>query len=455
MKRSRRALLRTAALSTALGAAGCNQSDGQDGSAGGGNDGGDGDDGGGATEGTAEDGGDGTDGTETDTPTERPVGTNERWPQFQAGLANTGAVPLFHGDSRSVERRWTVTLDEPGETQPAFDEERIYVSTHDAVYGIDRETQERLWRFDVAEEKPNTVAVDGRGFVYAVTSRGVYKIDGEEGWSAWEFNFTEEFPDLISVVAKSAPVLYGNSVAFNLILKRNGTPSTVSRTVAVHRRRAEQQWQWQANRGATVPETVYAPTPAGDGGSLYVTVGHDKRDAALYSVRRDNGNQRWRTDYRGKGWSSAAVTAGSVYFADKFAQRYTTAGKRAVRRAVEPPPNAYGVAVGSEHVFMSARVWEGNEGSLYAINDLDQVDWTFEGEGNLYVPTATFETLYVASGSGDLFALGQEEGLVRWSHDLGIDGTTVASGPTVSTDEIYLVARPSTGSATLYAVSPE
>lgn len=103
---------------------------------------------------------------------------------------------------------------------------------------------------------------------------------------------------------------------------------------------------------------------------------------------------------------------------------------------------------------MSSLTYGGNEGRLFAVNDRGRVEWTFEGEGNLYVPAVTDDTIYVASGSGSLFSLDQSDGLVNWRHDLGLSGVVRASGPAVRTYEIFLAASAPTKPVELYSISP-
>lgn len=460
MNRSRRAVLRVAALAGSIGVAGCHDeaepTESQNPGNGDGNGGGNG--GGTDTQTTVpSDESDESEETsdETEEPTDVPVGSSEEWRTYQVDLPNTGAVPLQHGQFYDSERNWTETLGETGPTQPVFDRDGLFVATRGAVYAFDRESRDRRWRFETSENGPATPALDDRGFVYVATEDEVVKLHGEEGWSAWEFNFTSEFPNLIGVTAKSAPVLVGGTVVLNLVLKKtSGSPSPASRVIGIDASSGSLRWQFEPSRQATVPPTVYAPAPAVAGNTLYVTAGHDKQDAALYALNSGNGNKRWAKSYKGKGWSSATVANGLVYIADRYIQVFDTGGNHRTRRTVDPPPNAYAVAAGSEYVFMSSRTYGGNEGRLFAVNDRGKVEWTFEGEGNLYVPTVTSDTVYVASGSGSLFSLDQSDGLVNWRHDLGLSGVVRAAGPAVRTDEIYLAAASKTEPVELYSISP-
>lgn len=201
--------------------------------------------------------------------------------------------------------------------------------------------------------------------------------------------------------------------------------------------------------------------------TLYVTHGWDKRDATIYALNPDNGRRKnWRPDpfnskivrgfrdYKGKGWSTISAKRGLLFFADRFADIFEAAdGDKVVRRTLDPPPNAYACAIGPDHAFMSSRVYEGNEGQLFAVDDAGRVDWTFSGEGNLFTPTATNDTVYVTSASGALFALDIADGLVRWRQDLGVSGPVDASGPAVSTNAIYTIVGGS-GNSKLVSVSP-
>lgn len=459
MNRSRRAVLRVAALAGSIGVAGCHQEEAPDEGQNPGNDDGNGGGNGGGTDTRTTEPPDGdseTEGTadETDESTAVPVGSSEEWRSFQVDLPNAGAVPLQHRQFSDSERNWTETLGETGPTQPVFNRDGLFVATRGALYAFGRETRDRRWTHEAPEDGPATPAVDDRGFVYVATEKEVVKLHGGDGWSAWAFNFTEEFPNLIGVTAKSAPVLVGDTVVLNLVLKQSGGTSPASRVIGLDASSGSMRWQFETSRQVTVPPTVYAPTPAVAGNTLFVTAGHDKQDAALYALNPGNGSKRWETRYKGKGWSSATVADGIVYIADRYVQLFATGGNHLTRRTVDPPPNAYAVAAGSEFVFMSSRVYGGNEGRLFAIDDRGKIEWTFEGEGNLYVPAATDDTIYVASGDGSLFSLDQSDGLVNWRHDLGLSGVVRASGPAVRTDEIFLAAASGTEPVELYSISP-
>lgn len=466
MKRSRRSFLRAAALAGMVGVAGC-----------GGNgtntrvtappDDGDGS-GGGTPTNTATGTGTATNATETgatvtetesptETATPETIGENETWRQFQFDGANTGAVPLNHSGFLSGERNWSLTLDSPVSRQPAFDEARLYVPTQEALHAIDRESQSVVWTFEATTGPVTTPLVPGDGFVYVVTNSGVTQINAEAGWTAFEFNFISEFSDVRSVEAPSAPVLAEESIVFNLVLQpSSGSRRRVNRTVSLGLR-GEQEWvrdePSKDDREATLPANGFAPTPAFSGGKLFFTTGWADQEASLYGVGTGGGGDQV-TDYTGKGWSSITVADGLLYFADRFADVFKPDGTKVTRRRLEPPPNAYACAAGSEHVFMSSRTFGGNEGRLFAIDETGRLQWTFEGEGNLFVPTATEETVYVATASGKLFAIDQADGLVRWSQDLGLSTPVVASAPVVSTDEIYLIAASGSGAARLISISP-
>jgi len=460
MKRSRRSFLRAAALAGTVGAAGC---------------GGNGtntrvtaapDDGGGTptdaanATGTATNATDtGATVTETETATTTPesIGESETWRQFQADAANTGAVPLNHSGFLSGQRNWSVTLDAGPTRQPAFDETRLYVPTGSSLHAVDRESQSVVWTFEAATGPVTTPLVPGDGFVYVVTNSGVTQINAEAGWTAFEFNFVSEFPDVRSVEAPSAPVLAEESIVFNLILQpSSGSRRRVNRTVSLSLRGKEEWVRDEPStdgREATLPANGFAPTPAFADGKLFFTAGWAAQEASLYAVGTGGGGKRI-ADYTGKGWSSITVADGLLYFADRFADVFKPDGSKVTRRRLEPPPNAYACAAGSEFVFMSSRTFGGNEGRLFAIDKTGRLQWTLEGEGNLYVPTATEETVYLASASGKLLAIDQADGLVRWSQDLGLSTPVVASAPVVSTDEIYLTAASGSGAARLVAVSP-
>lgn len=458
MKRSRRSFLRAAVLAGSAGIAGCNG-------------------GGTPTRVTAVDPG-GTDtatssgtgtgnGTATDSPTDAPtetdgtpttVGSNERWDMLQVDGANTGAVDLDFGAYSGSEMNWSTTLDSRPGRQPAFDEERLYVPTRGMLHAIDRETRETVWTFQSPETPVTTPVLPGDGFVYVVTGSGAYKINAEDGWFAFEYSFNSQIDDFLGTDGVSPPTLAGGRLVYNLVVRRSGR-ATRSRTVSLSLD-GNRQWASEPSTPATAPATVFAPTPAVAGGSVYLTAGHGEngplatRNARVYELNLSNGGTRWSTNYEGKGWSSVSVSGDRLYFADDFATVFTTGGNKVVRRTLDPPPNAFAVAVGDQYAFMASRTYEGNEGRLFAVDDDGRIQWTFEGEGNLFVPTASQETVYVVSASGSLFALAQSDGLVRWEQDLGLSGQVLASGVAISTEELYLTAATGTDPATLFSVSP-
>lgn len=462
MKRSRRAFLRAAGLAGTVGLAGCSQEGTNTVVTAPPNNNG----GGSATDSPANGTATGTDGptstgtatdTETSTPTPEPVGENETCGTFHHDLANTGAFPLNHSGFIAGERNWSTTLEPPVTRQPAFDETQLYVPTRQTLYVIDRETQTVNWTFESPEQPVVTPVVPGDGFVYILTGSGIYQYHAEDGWSAFSFEFTSEFPNLLSVVAPSAPQLVGNSFVFNLVMRKtSGSKTAVSRIVSVSDR-GDLEWTRDLpdadGREATTPASGFAPTPAAVGNNLYVVAGWGKQDATLYGLTT-GGGRSFRTDYTGKGWGSVTAVRDHLFFADRYAAVFDSGGGKVVRRTLDPPPNAYACAAGSEYVFMSSRTYGGNEGKLFAVNDAGRVEWTFEGEGNLFVPTTTESTVYLASASGKLFALDQDDGLVRWSEDLGLSGQVEASAPVVSTDEIYLTAAPVNKPARLVSISP-
>lgn len=405
------------------------------------------------------------DGTATDSPTDAPtetettptpVGSNERWDMFQADGPNTGAVDLNFGAYSDSDVNWSMDLDYQVSRQPAFDEERLYVPTRGALYAIDRETREIVWTFEPSETPVTTPVLPGNGFVYVVTGSGVFKINAEDGWFAFEYSFTSEIDGFLGG-AVSAPVLVGDRLVYNLVVRRTSSP-TRSRIVSLSLD-GNRQWATETATPATVPPTPFAPTPAVAGGSAYFVAGHGEngplsaRNAKLYKVNVSNGGGQFAVDYEGKGWSSITVGGGQLYFADDFATVFTTGGNKVSRRTLNPPPNAYAVAVGENYAFMSSRAYGGNEGRMFAIDENGRLQWTFEGEGNLFVPTVTDETVYVVSASGSVFALDQSDGLVRWEQDLGLSSPVRGSAATISTDEIYLTAASGTDAATLYSIS--
>lgn len=446
MKRSRRAFLRAAVAAGVAGTAGCHNEGagtptgrGATGSPG-------------ATTPTAsEPSGGSTEQPDGGTPTPPPG--RAAWPTFQFDLPNTGVAPLRGRLDGQPQEEWRVGFDEPATVQPVFDETGLFVPTRDAVYGLDREGGARRWRFDAGQAAPSTPAVSGE-YVYVVTGNGAFKIHAREGWTAWEFNFTEQFENLLVVAGKSPPTVVDDRVYAHLVMqKTSGSPSAVSRVVALDDFDGGQVWRFDTSRGVNTSGGPYAPAPAIDGDRLYFTTAHGQRSAALYALGVGGGGKAWSTGYDGHGRSSPTVAGDTVYVADQFAHGYAVAdGSRRFRRRADPPPSARGLAVTEDRVFVSSPTFGGEPGTLFGLDRGGRVRWQFAGDGDMYVPTATADTVFVGDGGGTLYALSTSDGSPRWEFSLG-DGSAVVSAPAIATRGLYVTATVGSGGAATYALA--
>lgn len=447
--RSRRSFLRAVAAGGVLGVAGCHEE--TDGSGSGGTDDGQGD------------GADGSPGTSTQTGTATDAGpgdSNEstptgagRWPSFQFDRRNGGVGPWTGDPGNGVSQSWQVDLDAPVEVQPVFDTDNVYVPSRGAVSALDRATGQQQWRHDAEDAAPGTPAIGG-DYLYVATSRGAFKINREEGWTAWRFNFTEEFPNILDAVAKSPAVVANGRMYFHLVVKRrSSSPSVVSRVVALDAMSGDLAWTFDTSRGATVPDGPYTAAPAVTGGRLYFTTGHDKLDSAVYALNAGNGGKAWSTGYDGRGHTSPAVLDGSVYVADKFAFGFDAGGgAERFQRKLTPRPNAYGVAVTGDRVFVSSRNFDGDNGTLFAVDTAGRPEWQFPGNSHMFVPTVARETVYVGNADGNLYALSVDDGTPRWQTSLGGDGARMTA-PTIGAEHLYLAVSFDSSPGSVYALS--
>lgn len=443
--RSRRSFLRGAVLVGAVGAAGCHENTGDD-------------DPDGQPAGQSDDDTPGAESTPTEgppdetTPTEGPpdettpsADPTGAWPRFQFDLRNGGIAPRGGAAGDGVYEEWRADFDERVEVQPIFDEERVYVASRDAVYALDRVTGEELWRFGTDSEAPATPVVDG-DYVYAVTSRGVYKIRATEGWSAWEREFVAEFPDLRSVMVKSPPVVLDDRVYVHLAIRRSsGSPSAVSRVVALEEFSGEPDWTFDGNWKIDGPPGPgpYTAAPAIADGRLYVTSGNRDREATVCAVDVGNGSRHWATDYVGYGHRSVTVHDGAIYFADQYLHSFDAAGgTRRVRRRADPRPNARGLVATGDRVVAAARTFGNDEGSLLGFDTDGRPEWQFPGGGHMYTPAGTTETVYAGNSDGNLYAVSVADGTPRWEHPLedGDGGDARIAAPAVAADRLYVAA---------------
>lgn len=213
------------------------------------------------------------------------------------------------------------------------DEKRIYVNSasDDAIYALNRETGEELWRFDqyqYVHEKPmlgNTtitfrsdddyfitldkesgqvkwkwVAESGEAQRVFVTGDDLYYVDkneylykysskGQQKEAIWWYRSNEVFPDLREWVAMSDRKLFMSTMA------QSGT----GWLRAIDNESGKEVWRFKTGFTQAVPQV--------DGESIYIT-----SEGNVYALEKISGRQRWRFDGNGK-VHSLRVTNEGIY----------------------------------------------------------------------------------------------------------------------------------------------
>lgn len=315
-----------------------------------------------------------------------------RW-RFETGTAVRSSAALRDGtlyvgssdrrlyaiDADAGTERWHFEADAPVTSSPAVDDERVlFTDRAGVVYAVSRRDGTLVWRFETGDELPLPWGHEGWDYFTASPTLvddmaligsgdgNLYALDAASGREIWRFASGARIRTTPAVAGDS--VLFGNSAGiFYALDARDGAV----------------RWRFE-----TAGHTLGAAEVGFDRRQIYSSpavhegvVYFGSRDAGLYALDLETGQQRWRSNDGTSAWviSSPAVAGGRVYSA----------------RSSSTLVRALDAADGSE-------IWRvATEAAVFAS------------------PVLAGETLYVANGAGLVLALNARDGSERWRHRTG------------------------------------
>jgi len=307
-----------------------------------------------------------------------------------------------------------------------------YVASANAVYAVNLENGNELWRFPEKVDAKKTfyaapvLTPDGQ-LIVGGYDRVLYSLNPQNGQINWQY--AEARDRWIGSVLVANDLIYAPNADYNLYafnLKGEfqwkfaarqalwAAPVTDGQRIyfgsldrKVHALNAHSgQLAWdKALTGALLGSPVL-----GDSGQLYVaTFGGD-----VFALDRTNGNQLWKFAADNFVWSAPVLSDGVIYFGDSKGNFYALdAATGAKDWSLQPNSPILGtpLVVGGQILF-------GTEaGSLYAVDVQGKNAWNQNLDGKLYgTPVAGGDLILVAPVEGQslLIALDQA-GVQKWA----------------------------------------
>ena len=312
---------------------------------------------------------------------ESPYPPDAPWPVMRGDLQNSGYAKFMDWapDPAGPAKPVRFSTGNGIFSTPVMDgKERIYVGSADHFfYAFDPLAGKRLWKFDARELIDSAAALSQDGRIYLPAGAAIYALD-QGGQKIWAFDVTNHRPEGLYtfgtnywwegnvVIGPDGNLYAGNNDFFYYSLRPDGTLRWAYRTGFLN---------WSA--------------PAfGPDGSLFFA-GFDMR---LYSLDRETGKRRWKTNLHNPLVASPALGPDGVIYQGSF------------------------------------------DGTLYALDAKSgKIRWKLATDGHVYASAALDRQgkVYVTSTDGFLYAVDGRSGEVRWTF---YTGDAVRSSPALGPD---------------------
>jgi outer membrane protein assembly factor BamB len=273
----------------------------------------------------------------------------------------------------------------------------FYVAYGPAVYAIDVESGNELWRFPAEPDRTLSfyappAVTDGSLVIVGGYDNGVYALDAETGSSSWASAFQDAKDRIIG-----SPLIVGNLVL---------VPSADGRLYALDVDSGEPVWD-EPFQASEDPGPLWS-SPIVDEQTIYLA----SLDHHVYAIDLSSGKEIWRTLDLGGAISDSPTLSDGLILVGTFGE------------------------------------------SLVAIDTMDgSVQWTYETAGWVWSSPVVFDGVaYFGDTTGIAYAVEAENGNELWQKT--IDGSIGAS-PAVDENGVYFVtetgvvhaADPSSGGA--------
>jgi len=193
-------------------------------------------------------------------------------------------------------------------------------------------------------------------------------------------------------------------------------------------------------------------------GTVYV----GSTDGNLYAIEASTGQERWRVDVGSPVSSSPAIASGLVIFVSADGVFHAVAADTGAPRwqfatgALLPWEwgfEGWDVYLASAAVQDESVVFGAGDGTVYALDvQSGQERWRFTTEMRIRsTPAISDGAVYVGGADGIVYSLGLDDGSVRWTHEtegtsllseeFGFDRKSIIASPVVADGVVYVGSR--------------
>lgn len=292
---------------------------------------------------------------------------------------------------------WRVKTSGQTSSAPAISDSTVYVATNDGVLtAYNRKDGRVIWQQRVDErgiERSSPYLDTANGNVIVGSQSGyVTALNAKTGAGVWRFS--AKGPVL------SSPTVSGNSV---YVGSRDGFVYALDAATG--------QQRWMFDTKSMVDSTPYVAD-----GHVYVGDYH----AWCYSLDAKTGAEEWRHQIDAAVVASAVASDDKVYFPSSVGAVYALdrkTGKKKWMYSASFNQSVYvPVIVRGQETYMSD-----SEGHITAINNQFGIrNWQIKVDGGILVPPVLAgNTFYVATGTGNVYALdANQEGKILWQANI-------------------------------------
>lgn len=305
------------------------------------------------------------------------------------------SIPVVDGLNPLITEQWSFKTNGPIGWNSApicpHDDNAVYIaSTDGALYKIDKESGEQIWRYDSGSMLLASPLVRGKDIFLAASEGSVVKLDSESGQQIWRGTIPQG--------AVSMPVVSGS----NLIV------STMSGKVSTFDVRDGEKG-WEINLKAPV---VSNPTVYGDRVFLSTRAGD------IHSVQLRNGKELWRANLDGPIVSTPAMAADSMYVGTQTGTFYSIdieSGQSMWEHQINR-----GIISGAVIVFTSV-IFCGQDKWLYSCEKYDgRLRWKAAVKGTVQSAlTSAAQSVIAVSREGWMQGFDSETGHMKWQKNFG------------------------------------
>jgi outer membrane protein assembly factor BamB len=287
-------------------------------------------------------------------------------------------------------------------TSPVVDDGMIFIaSTDQNLYALDAKTGSLKWTVTPGPSPTTPAVADGMVFIGAANG-SIYAFDEKTGYEWWHFTTA------------------GSIVSAPLVADKMVFVASTDRTMyAFDEQTGGMVWNIENSNGFAAPAT-YA------NGVIYLCM----ESETLIALDARTGLEKWSVNSVSAGGGEVVVDNNLVYTtgAGVIAAFNAVNGKQKWIFRSQQISATYSEAVASGVVYV------GMADSIYALNGkTGQILWTYVGPTQVMIsPSPAFANglVYFCSGTGYLYALDAQQGILKWSYsdDFALSSPVIVNG---------------------------